>query len=138
MMSLTAALEGNREMQRTLSTLARNIADDNKLRETEVAVADQVVVLVEPLTPFVSGSLSTAHAVFVEDDMTRVALNPDARNPTSELDPHQYGPEVHDMGGVSRSGHVRAFYDEVLNLHEEELLDLGEETYVVSLEVFRT
>jgi hypothetical protein len=138
MMTLAMALERNREMQRMLADLARQIASDDPLRETEVAVAERIVELVGPLTPFITGSLSTAHAVFVEDDMTRVALNPLATNPESALDPHQYGPTVHAMGGISRSGHERAFYDVVLAEHGEELLDLGEETYTVSLEVFRT
>lgn len=121
-----------------LADLARQIASDDPLRETEVAIAERIVELVGPLTPFVTGSLSTAHAVFVEGDETQVALNPLATNPESILDPHQYGPTVHDMGGISRSGHERAFYDVVLREHGEDLLDLGEETYIVSLEVFRT
>ena len=136
MIHISVTLDRSREMQRMLAQLARDIADDDKLRQAEVAIAEKIVELVTPLTPVITGALRSAHAVFVEDAQTMVALNPAAKHPTGPLDPHQYGPVVHNMGGVSRSGHERAFYDVVLREHSEELLDVGEEAYIVSLEVF--
>jgi hypothetical protein len=138
MMRFYVDLEENRRLVDELRQLAEAFAEDSpEAKQAEVAIAGEIADIAPDYSPFVTGSLASSHAVFVEGDETFVAIAPGAVNPFSAENPPQYGPEVHEMGGFSASGHERAFYDVLVREEGEELLDFGESEFVGTLEVFR-
>jgi hypothetical protein len=132
------ALEGNVKLADELRQLARAVAaDSEETRQAELEIAEEVEAIAPSYTPVISGSLASSHAVFVTGEETFVAINPGATNPWSDENPPQYGPEVHDMGGFSYSGHERAFYDVIVREEGDRLLEGLEESFIGTLAVFR-
>lgn len=131
-------LDQNRALVEDLRQMARAFAEDSdESKQAEVEIAEQVADLAVVYSPFVTGSLASSHAVFADGNETYVAIAPDAVNPWSDENPPQYGPDVHNMGGFSRSGHERAFYDALVRHEGDRLLDDLEESFVGTLEVFK-
>lgn len=131
-------LDQNRALVEDLRQMARAFAENSdEGKQAEVEIAEQVADLAVVYSPFVTGSLASSHAVFADGNETYVAIAPDAVNPWSDENPPQYGPDVHNMGGFSRSGHERAFYDALVRHEGDRLLDDLEESFVGTLEVFK-
>lgn len=129
-------LSGNLKFADELSRIAEAFAaDSGEVKETEVAMGELALELVGPLTPWVSGSLASSHAIFTSDEYTILMINPAAVNPYSPENPPEYGPEIHAMGGISRSGHDRAFYDVLVEEHGDEITELGETVFIATIEV---
>ena len=138
MLNFSVELQGNRQLVADLRQLAEAFAESSpEAKRAEIALGGQVANIAPDYSPWATGSLASSHALFVEGDDTFVAIEPGAVNPWSDENPPEYGPEVHDMGGFSRSGHERAFYDVLVREEGETLLDFGEEEFVGTLEVFR-
>ncbi len=133
-----AELDGNRALVSDLRQWAEAFAENSdEAKKAEVAVAAAAADLAVVYSPFVTGSLASSHAVFADATETYVAIAPDAVNPFSDEDPPQYGPDVHNMGGFSPSGHERAFYDALVRHEGDGLLDMMGEEFIGTLEVFR-
>lgn len=123
MLDLQVQLSFNRAMQDGLLRLAQMVAGQNSdLQQIEVATAERALPLLESLTPYITTSLRSAEAVFVPGQDTFIGLNPSARNAESSERPFDYGPLVHERGGLSTSGHRRAFMDEFVNVYGEDML----------------
>lgn len=138
MLRFSIELEGNVQLVADLRRMADAFVEgSSESKQAEVEVAGEVADIAPFYTPIVSGSLASAHAVFVDADETYVAISPSAGNPWSDEKPSEYGPKVHDMGGFSRSGAERAFYDVLVREEGEGLLDSLEEAFIGTLEVFR-
>ena len=139
MFTFAIELEGNRRLVDDLRQLAEAVAENSdEAKQAEVSIAGQVADLASLVySPVVSGSLASSHAVFAEGGETYVAIAPQAVNPWSDENPPEYGPQVHAMGGYSRSGHERAFYDALVREQDEALLEELEDTFVATLEVLR-
>ncbi len=120
-------------------------ADSNAARQTAVAMAIEAAQFAMELSPWVTGSLATAHIVEDEGNPAFVRLDPSSVNPFSDEDPPQYGPKVHAFGeqhagsplAESASGGARAFYDATVELFGEDILDVGEDTFLAQLKVNR-
>lgn len=133
-----AELDGNRALVITLRQMAEAFAENSdEAKKAEVGTAAAAADLAVVYSPFVTGALASSHAVFASNTETYVAIAPDSVNPFSDEDPPQYGPEVHNMGGFSRSGHERAFYDALVRHEGEDLLDIMGEEFIGTLEVFK-
>ena len=131
-------LDQNRALVEDLRQMAQAFAENSdEGKQAEVEIAEQVADLAVVYSPFVTGSLASSHAVFADGNETYVAIAPDAVNPWSDENPPEYGPDVHNMGGFSRSGHERAFYDALVRHEGDRLLDDLEESFVGTLEVFK-
>ncbi len=138
MIDINISLQGNRDFAADLLALAQRMAEEGgELKRAEVAIAEEAAEIAGPLTPFVSGSWASAWAVFTTPEVSYVAIAPEAKNILSPEDPWQYGPDVHAMGGTSRSGHERAVLDVVVRDYGDQLLEDGADQFIVSLEVFR-
>jgi len=117
-----------------VTRMAVNDSDDIR-KKTEMDMAVAATLFASSLTPVRSGSLATSHEV-IQTHETYVHISLSAVNPFSPENPAEYGPDIHAMGGTSRSGHIRAFYDQTIIEHGEEILDIGEESLVNTLQVF--
>lgn len=120
-----------------LFRIARRAASGSPERKTELAIAYAAREVAHPLTPIVTGSWRSAWAVVSEPSVAIMGVDPGATNPLSDEDPIEYAPEVHEMGGRSRSGHRRAVLQVVMDDHSDDLLDIGEEQYLISIGVNR-
>lgn len=131
-------LDGNRALVESLRQMAQAFAEgSDEARQAEYVIGEQVADLAVVYSPFITGSLASSHALFADTEETYVAIAPDAVNPWSDENPPEYGPKVHNMGGFSRSGHERAFYDALVRYEGDQLLEqLGDE-FLGTLEVFR-
>lgn len=122
----------------------KDASEPSTAKEAEIAMAAEAALYAAEITPWQSGALATSHVVVSTSDETYVHINPTAVNPSSDEDPPEYGPKVHKMGedhagtplAESPSGGARAFYTMTVELFGEELLNVGEETFIASLEVF--
>lgn len=133
------ALQHNRKVVQDLNQLARALtANSDELKHIEILIAEEGAELARPLTPVISGSLARSHGILIENDDTFIGIAPDAVNPFSPEKPAEYGPKVHEMGGLSRSGHVRAFYDVLIEQHGEHLADVGEEAIDIQLDILKS
>ena len=138
MLRFSVELAGNRQLVTDLRQMAEAFVEgSSESKQAEVEIAGQVADIAPFYTPIVSGSLASAHAVFVDADETYVAIDPSAGNPWSDEKPSEYGPKVHAMGGFSRSGQDRAFYDTLIRQEGERLLDNLEDAFVGTLRVFK-
>ncbi|PJF23614.1 MAG: hypothetical protein CUN56_00175 [Phototrophicales bacterium] len=133
-MEMGSHVSRNALASQKLAEYARAVSE-NGLKLIELYIAEKAAHIVSGLTPVVSGSLASAHAPFQVDNETYVAINPAAINPTSPERPFQYGPKVHEMGGVSRSGHRRDFYNHLLEEFGDDLIAAGKEQLEISLGV---
>ena len=117
-----------------LGQLAEEAVGDDSMRQLEVHVGESVREVSATMTPLVTGSLASAHTVFVTGTETFVAIDPSAQNPRSVDTPATYGPKVHEMGGISRSGHQRDFYTQTVQVHGPVLLEEAGVFYFTKLE----
>ena len=136
MLTLEVLLEPNRQLVNNLNALARQMASGELEREIEVSMAETALPLIVELTPEITGSWRSAWAIYSEDDYAEISIAPEAINPLSPERPFTYAPKVHNMGGVSRSGHVRSVLDVFLSQHSEEVFAAGEDAAYLSLDVF--
>lgn len=136
MLTLEVLLQPNRDLIDELNETARKLASGDVEREIEVAMADVALPLIQDLTPVITGSWRSAWAIYSFDDYAQISIAPEAINPLSIERPYSYGPKVHSMGGVSRSGHIRAVLDVFLSQHTEEVFAAGEGAAYLSLDVF--
>jgi hypothetical protein len=128
-------LESNEQILRELIDLARATAEESdEARQVEEHMGELAADAAAFESPVWSGTLSRSHAVYVEPDATYVAIDPGIKNPFSPEDPHQYGPEIHAMGGLSRSGHRRDFYTATVEIHGQEIVESAADFYITTLE----
>ncbi len=136
MIDLRLAWEEGRTLVASLNKAARaTAASSNELRETEVFIGELLAVAAGEHTPISSGILAISHAVFQEGSETFVMIAPDSVNPYSDENPSEYGPKVHSMGGISRSGHRRDFYIVTVEEDGDDILEQGADHFFTTLEV---
>lgn len=120
-------------------------ADSDIAHQTAVAMALEAAQFAMEISPWVTGSLATSHIVEDEGNPAFVRLDPSSVNPFSDENPPEYGPKVHAFGeqhagsplAESASGGARAFYDATVELFGEDILDVGEDTFLAQLKVNR-
>ena len=135
MIDLRIAWEETKALTASLNEAARaTAAGSDELRQTEVVIGEYLAIAAGEYTPISSGILAVSHAVFQEGDETYVTIAPDAVNPFSDEDPPEYGRKVHAMGGISRSGHDRAFYVVTVEAEGENALALGADHFITTIE----
>ncbi len=136
MIDLRLVYDQNRALVTSLHEAARaTAAGSNELRETEVFIGELLTVAAGEHTPISSGILAVSHAVFQEGSETFVMIAPDSVNPYSDENPPEYGPKVHAMGGISRSGHRRDFYIVTVEEDGDDILEQGADHFFTTLEV---
>ena len=137
MINIKVSLTQNQNFAADLLALAQRMAEEGgELKRTEVGLAEAAAELAGPLTPVSTGSWASAWGVYTTPEVSYVAIAPEAKNILSPEDPWQYGPDVHAMGGFSRSGHERAVLDVLVRDYGDQLIEDAGEQFVVSLEVF--
>ncbi len=100
----------------------------SELELFEYEVAEDAAIYASDISPFVSGSLSASHIVTPFGRFTLVHIDETAVNPFSPENPHEYGPEVHAMGGH------RAFYTRTVDEYGDILVKKHGDAYVARLE----
>ena len=119
--------------------------DSDEVHQTAVAMGIEAVQYAMEISPWLTGSLATSHILVDEGNPVFVRIDPSSVNPFSDENPPEYGPKVHRMGeqyagtplAESPSGGARAFYDATVELFGEEILDVGEETFLAQLRVLK-
>ena len=109
------------------------LASGNLEREAEVRMGEVAQGYALTHTPVATGSWASSWAVFVEGDNTFLTIAPTAVNPYSDENPPEYGPKVHQMGGVSPSGHRRDVLNVLVDDFGEQIAEAGGEYMITSI-----
>lgn len=128
---------GNWQLSQQIANIERQLAHGDALQELEFEVAEAVADIAPLLTPVITGSLASSHTPYQGDEGAYVTINTEAINPESDEDPWQYGPKVHEMGGISLSGHRRDFYANLVESYGDLLLTEASDQFILDIGVVR-
>ena len=135
MITAKIVMERDLQIMQALRDIARaTAAESGELKEAEEYMGELAADAARHETPIRHGVLMKSHAVFTGPQETYVAIEPEIVNPWSPEDPIEYGPKVHQLGGISRSGHRRDFYVATVELHGDDIVAAGADFYVTTLE----
>ena len=123
----------NQDIADNLTELAQLTASGDMLRTAEVKMGEMAEGFAQAYTPWITGSWASSWAVMIQGDTTFLGIAPNAINPYSDENPPEYGPKVHNMGGISWSGHRRDVLNVLVEDFSEEITAAGGEYVIGSI-----
>lgn len=112
---------------------ARELASGNVEKEAAVEMGIAAEAYAWNNTPVVTGSWASSWTVIIEGDEVFLTIAPTAVNPYSDENPPEYAPKVHEMGGVSRSGHRRDVLNVLVDDYGDDIISAGGESVIASI-----
>lgn len=134
MIDPSVIVEGHRQVQAVLNSVVRQMKG-GLLERTQNEMAVTAAELAADVSPVVTGTLASSHIVKPLKRRAIVFINAIALNPLGGASPADYGPIVHQLGGVSGSGGKRQFYAHVESQFGTDILRDGAESIARNLEL---